>query len=65
MLLQNLSELSYEAELAVIINVNTKLVTTLALLSVIKYASMPVLLIDCESNDGSLEHFISLMKIRL
>ena len=62
MLLQNLSELSYTAELAIIINVNTKLVTTLALMSAIKFAQMPVLLIDCESNDGSLDHFTALMK---
>jgi len=45
------------AERAIIINCSTKAVTTLALLSVLKYADMPVLLIDCESTDGSLAWF--------
>jgi hypothetical protein len=61
-LLQHLSELSSEPERAVIINVNTKLVTTLALLAAIRHTEMPVLLIDCESNDGSLNHFLALME---
>ncbi|MDZ4872656.1 MAG: hypothetical protein CLLPBCKN_002052 [Chroococcidiopsis cubana SAG 39.79] len=62
MLIQSLSELPAVTERAVIINFNTKLVTTLALLSVIRHAKMPVLLIDCESTDGSLKHFLALMK---
>lgn len=62
MLLQSLSELAAETERAVIINVNTKIVTTLALLSAIRHAGMPVLLIDCESTDGSLSHFLALME---
>lgn len=57
MLIQSLSDLAPEPERAIIINVNTKLVTTLALLSTIRHAGMPVLLIDCESTDGSLRHF--------
>jgi hypothetical protein len=57
-----LQNLASEPERAIIINVNTKLVTTLALLSAIRHAGMPVLLIDCESSDGSLNHFQILMK---
>lgn len=62
MLLKNISDLNAEKETAVIINCNTKLVTTLALLSTLRYAGMPVLLIDCDSSDGSLDFFLSLMK---
>ncbi|MFM7461135.1 MAG: hypothetical protein ACKO15_09910, partial [Burkholderiales bacterium] len=40
-------------ERAIIINCSTKLVTTLALMSALRYAGMPVLLIDCDSTDGS------------
>lgn len=47
---------------AIIINVNTKLVSTLALLSTLRYAGMPVTLIDCQSTDGSLEHFKEMQK---
>ena len=62
MIIKKLSELNQVANQAVIINYNTKLVTTLALLSAIKYAEMPVLLIDCESTDGSFEHFSTFME---
>lgn len=62
MLIHSLSDLGHETERAVIINANTKLVTTLALLSAIRHAGMPVLLIDCESTDGSFKHFLNLMK---
>lgn len=40
-------------ERAIIINCSTKLVTTLALMSALRYAGMPVLLVDCQSTDGS------------
>ena len=60
--LRSLEDLAYSDERAVIINVSTKLFTTLALLSALRYASMPTLLIDCESEDGSQEHFAALMK---
>lgn len=63
MLLNNLNQLNPSDRQAVIINVSTKLVTTLALLSAVRYAAMPILVIDCESADGSLEHFTELMKI--
>jgi glycosyltransferase involved in cell wall biosynthesis len=42
---------------AIIINCNTKMVSTLALMSALRYAGMPVLLIDCESTDGSQDWF--------
>ena len=62
MKIKDLSNLSGVKERAIIINVNTKLVTTLALLSTIRYAKMPTLLIDYQSTDGSYEHFSGLMK---
>jgi hypothetical protein len=61
MLINELSDLQAVSQRATIINVSTKLPATLALLSALRYADMPVLLIDCESNDGSLEHFKQLM----
>jgi glycosyltransferase involved in cell wall biosynthesis len=62
MQLQHISQLKATAEQAVIINVGTKLVTTLALMSALKYADMPILVIDCESTDGSMQHFAELMQ---
>jgi glycosyltransferase involved in cell wall biosynthesis len=62
MLLQHISELKARHEQAVIINAGTKLVTTLALMSALKYAGMPILVIDCESTDGSMQHFTELMQ---
>src|SRR5258705_5104219 len=61
MLLNRIEDLPHTDERAVIINCSTKEVSTLALLSTLKYAEMPVLLVDCESKDGSLEHFSELM----
>lgn len=49
---------------AVIINCGTKWVTTLALLSALEMAGMPVLVINCESKDGSREHFEDLSRSR-
>lgn len=57
MIADSLSGLPSSRFRAVIINHNTRLVTTLALLSALRYAGMPVLLIECESTDGSIEHF--------
>ena len=31
-------------------------------MSALKYANMPILLIDCESTDGSMQHFTRLMQ---
>jgi glycosyltransferase involved in cell wall biosynthesis len=61
MKLQTLSQLNPSKIQAVIINVGTKKVTTLAFLSALKYTDLPVLIIDCESTDGSLEYFEKLM----
>ena len=63
MILKNISQLTASKHQAVIINVSTKSVTTLALLSVLRFAAMPVLVIDCESQDGSFDHFTRLMKV--
>jgi hypothetical protein len=62
-LIDSLSQLSGRAEQALIINVGTKNVSTLALVSALKYAGMPVLMIDCEApvDDGSFEHFERLL----
>lgn len=62
MLINKLEDLGRRNEQAIVINVGTKVVSTLALLSALKFARMPVLLIDCESEDGSYEHFSSLTR---
>lgn len=66
MVISHLSDLGSETpipEIAVIINVGTKYVATLALLSTLRYAKIPTVLIDCESADGSLEWFGKLMDV--
>ncbi len=45
---------------AVVINCSTREQTTLALVSAIRHAQMPVTVIDCESTDGSYEFFTAL-----
>jgi hypothetical protein len=62
MILQNIGDLPLAEEQAVIINFNTKILTTLALLSVLRYAEMPLLVVDCKSTDGSYGYFSRLMK---
>src|SRR5687768_15725113 len=62
MVVHSLLDLPRVENRAIIINVGTKWVTTLALLSALRYARMPVLVIDCESKDGSAEHFKALMQ---
>ena len=64
MILSDLKYLATSHNQAVIINVGTRQVTTLALLSALRHAQMPVLLIDCESNDGSWDYFTRLMEDR-
>ena len=61
MKLRDLGELRPCREQAVIINVGTRLPTTLALVSALRHADMPLLVIDCESKDGSLAWLESLM----
>ena len=46
---------------AIIVNVSTREVSTLAVLSALRYSNLPVLVIDLESTDGSWEHFVQLM----
>ena len=60
MIAQQIAELAHVPVRAVIINCNTRLVTTLALLSALRYAHVPILLIDCESTDGSWDWFCAL-----
>ena len=55
--IDSLEKLPFHTELAVIINCGTKWFTTLALASAARHAAMPILLIDCESQDGSEDHF--------
>ncbi len=52
-----LAALTPASERAVIINCSTKAVSTLALMAAARFAGMPILLIDCESTDGSLAWF--------
>ena len=62
MIIESLAALAAAPARAIIINCSTKAVSTLALMSAIRYANMPVLLIDCESTDGSLDWFTQLMQ---
>jgi hypothetical protein len=62
MILSSLSQLAGTEEQVVIINVGTKLPTTLALMSALRYAAMPILILDYRLRDGSYEYFSSLMK---
>jgi hypothetical protein len=57
----NLKQLPAAPEIAVIINVGTKYVSTLALVSALRFAKIPTLLLDCESKDGSYSWFRELM----
>jgi hypothetical protein len=52
-----LTDLPFTPTRAVIINCGTKWVTSLALASVLANTDCPVLVIDCESKDGSGPHF--------
>ncbi|MEP7271359.1 MAG: hypothetical protein ABI882_07625 [Acidobacteriota bacterium] len=59
MLIRTLADLPERSEQAIIINVGTKLVSTLSLASALRFTGMPVLVIDCQlpESDGSFEHF--------
>lgn len=52
-----LTDLPFVPQRAVIINCGTKWVTSLALASVLSHTDSPVLVVDCESRDGSANHF--------
>lgn len=60
MIVNYFSELAHAPVRAVIINCNTRWVTTLAVLSAVRHAGVPILFIDCESTDGSWDWFIKL-----
>lgn len=53
MVYYNISDLPQTTERAVIINVGTRLITTLAVLSAIRFAKMPILLVDCSLEEGN------------
>lgn len=61
MKIDRLEDLPQAEETAVVINCGTLAAATLALLSALKYLGMPVVLIDCESPDGSYAHFERLL----
>ncbi len=60
-LLGSIDDLPPAREQAIIINVGTRLPTTLALMSTLRHAGMPLLLVDCESQDDSRAAFTALM----
>lgn len=62
MVISDLTGLPPADEIGFIINVGTKYVSTLALLSALRYARIPIVVIDCESRDGSFDWFLGLMK---
>jgi hypothetical protein len=62
MIAPTLSSVDPAREVAVIINVNTKDLSTKALRSTIRCCRVPVVVIDCESTDGSIDHFKSLQQ---
>jgi len=63
MIYTSLSDIPYRKEQAIIINVGTRFVSSLALLSTIKRGGMPVLLIDCsyQNRTDDFDFFKSLM----
>ena len=63
MIYSELTQVPYVKERAIIINVGTRIVSTLSLLSVLKYANMPILLIDCPI-DKSMEDFFYFQKLK-
>lgn len=58
--LASLADLPWQPAVSVIINCGTKWVTSLALAAARANTGWPLLLIDCESRDGSREHFARL-----
>lgn len=61
MIVQEISQLNPVTQRAVIINHNTRAVTFLALLSALRHAQVPLLLVDCASTDGSMDFFTAKM----
>ena len=65
MIYKQLSDIPYNSERAVIINVGTRFVTTLSLLSALKRTVIPVLVIDCPYNNhmGDFDYFVKMTEI--
>lgn len=61
---KSITEIYGHREIAVVINVSTKYLSTLALLSIKRHTRLPVLVINCplENDDGSYDYFVKLMK---
>jgi glycosyltransferase involved in cell wall biosynthesis len=60
--INDFSELNHCPVRAVIINCSTRWMTTLALFSALRYLDIPILVVDCESTDGSWDWFSELSK---
>ncbi|GIK85610.1 MAG: hypothetical protein BroJett026_10910 [Betaproteobacteria bacterium] len=58
--LASIAGLPRHEAVAVIINCGTRWVSSLALLSLLRHGGLPVLVVDCESRDGSRVHFAAL-----
>ena len=61
---KSITEINGHREIAVVINVSTKYLSTLALLSIKRHTRLPVLVINCplKNDDGSYDYFVKLMK---
>lgn len=55
-----IEDIPYIKNVAIIINVNTKIASTLALLSALRYIKMPIIFIDCFYQEDNLTWFKSL-----
>src|ERR1035437_6192453 len=64
MIYNTILEIPYVEEMAIVINVNTTYLSTLAVLSLLRNTELPVLIIDCPFNDNneSYDYFKILMK---
>lgn len=63
MVYNSIDEIPFSPYRAIIINVGTRLCTTLAIFSVLKYTDIPLLVIDCEY-DGNKEDFQKLLELQ-
>ncbi len=61
MIIDSVTQLAPAPCRAIVVNVSTKEVSTLAVLSILRYSDLPVLLVDLESTDGSVEHFQAML----
>ena len=62
LIIDSFKKLPFMEEYAVIINCRTKWYTALALVSCLKNVDTPVLIVDCQSGDGSFDLFSELSK---